>query len=113
MKKRTNKQNRALHLFFTHLADELNNTGLEMQTFLASKPVDIPWNSTTVKELIYRPIMKAQLGKRSTTELTTKDIDAVFDTLNRHLSETCGLTVEFPSIETIINKQRLKEYDKQ
>jgi hypothetical protein len=98
--KRTNSQNRALHLFFSHLADELNNSGFDMKKVL--KPtVDIPWSGRTIKEYLWRPIMKAQLNKDSTTELTTKEIDEVFDTITRHLGEKFGVYVEFPSIETI------------
>ena len=41
--------------------------------------------------------MKAQLGKKSTTELNTKDIDLVFNTLARHLSEKLGIVIDFPS----------------
>lgn len=104
---RTDKQNKALHLYFTHLAEELNNAGYDMRKIL--KPsVDIPWNSKTVKEFLWRPVMKAQLGKESTTELTTKEIDLIFDTLNRHLSEKFGVSVMFPSIEQLMMENRLK-----
>ncbi len=61
--------------------------------------VEIPWSGNTVKDYLFRPIMKAQTGKDSTTELTTKEIDAVYDTLNRHLGEKFGVTVGFPSNE--------------
>lgn len=104
---RTDKQNKALHLYFTHLAEELNNAGYDMRKIL--KPsVDIPWNSKTVKEFLWRPVMKAQLGKESTTELTTKEIDLIFDTLNRHLSEKFGVSVMFPSIEQLMMENGLK-----
>jgi hypothetical protein len=104
---RTDKQNKALHLYFTHLAEELNNAGYDMRKTL--KPsVEIPWNSKTVKEFLWRPVMKAQLGKESTTELTTKEIDLIFDTLNRHLSEKFGVSVMFPSIEQLMMENRLK-----
>lgn len=56
--------------------------------------------------------MEAQLGKRSTTEMTTTDIDKVFDTIARHLGTKFGLTIEFPSIDTIINKMRQNEQNK-
>ena len=48
-KQRTAKQNRALHLYFTHLADELNSAGLDMRKTL--KPgVEIPWDGKSIKE---------------------------------------------------------------
>lgn len=103
MKVRTLKQNSALHLYFTYLADELNDAGLDMRKTLKPE-IDIPWSARTVKEHLWRPIMKAQLKKESTTELTTKEIDKVFQTITRHLSEKFGLSVEFPSIDTMIGK---------
>ena len=100
-KQRTLTQNRALHLLFTFWADELNGAGYDMRKTL--KPgIDIPWNGKTVKEFLWRPIMTTQLGKKSTTELTTKEIDEVFDTINRHLGERFGLHVAFPSIDTLM-----------
>jgi hypothetical protein len=105
-KQRTISQNNALHQYFTELAEELNLHGLDMRKTL--KPtINIPWSCDTVKEYLWRPVMKIQTGKESTTELTTKEIDLVFDTINRHIGEQFGLTIEFPSIETIINKSRI------
>lgn len=103
-KQRTDSQNKALHLFFTQLAEELNSAGLDMRKTL--KPdVDIPWSGRTIKEYLWRPIMTAQTGKSSTTELTTKEIDLVFDTINRHLGEKLGIHLDFPSIESLMFKQ--------
>lgn len=107
IKLRTEAQNKSLHLWFTQLADELNNAGLDMRTVL--KPsVSIPWTARNIKEYLWRPIMQAQLGKDSTTELTTKEIDQVFDVINRHLGEKFSVHVDFPSTETIINNSRLE-----
>lgn len=100
-KKRTSQQNRALHLYFTMIADTLNEAGLDIKTTLKNA-VEIPWNPLTVKELLWRPIQKVQLGKESTTQLTTGELDKVFDTLNRYLSTEHGITEEFPSIERLI-----------
>lgn len=101
---RTLTQNAALHVLFTLLAEELNSAGLDMKKVLKPE-VDIPWNPKTVKDWLWRPLMKAQLGLTSTTELNTKNIDDVFDTLNRHLGEKFGLQVDFPSVETIMFKK--------
>lgn len=102
---RTIRQNKALHLLFTMLADELNAHGMDLRTFPFKKAINIPWTGRSVKEYLWRPVQKAQLLKTSTTELTTKDIDAVFDTLNRYLGEATGLHVPFPSMEEIIFQQ--------
>lgn len=95
---RTLRQNASLHKYFELLARELNESGYDMKRTL--KPgIDIPWSPDTVKEYLWKPIQNAQLMKESTTELTTKDIDIVYDTLNRHLAEKTGVHVEFPSNE--------------
>ena len=107
-KPRTDQQNRALHLYFSHLADILNDAGLDMRKVL--KPsISIPWTPQTIKENLWKPVMEFQLQKSSTTEMTTKDIDVVYDTINRHLGEKFGITVEFPGIESLINKSRIED----
>lgn len=98
-KRRTLKQNRALHKMFEILAHDLNECGLDMKKTLKPE-IDIPWTKEAVKEYLWRPVMKAQLGKGSTTEMSTKDIDAVFETIIRHLSSKFGFSTDFPSIES-------------
>lgn len=96
MKQRTEQQNRALHLFFELLAQELNAAGYTVQLVLAQK-MDLDWDKEMVKELLWRPAQKALLRKKSTTELSKQeDIDRVYEHLNRHLGEKFGLHVEFP-----------------
>lgn len=102
--KRTKQQNKALHVLFNLLASTLNEAGLDMRKTLKPE-IDIPWSGPAVKEFLWRPIQTAQLDKRSTTELTTVEIDQVFDTINKHLGEKFGLHVPFPSIEEIILRQ--------
>ena len=99
--KRTNRQNRALHVMFGLLARELNDNGLDMRKTL--KPsIDIPWTDKSVKEYLWRPVQKLQLNKASTTELTTVEIDEVFDTIVRHLGETFGVGIQFPTIDATL-----------
>ena len=97
-KQRTLQQNRAMHLFFTMLADELNAAGFDMKKTLRHD-IDIPWGPKTIKEFLWRPVQKAYLLKNSTTELTTKDIDAIYDVVNRAIGERTGVHVPFPSHE--------------
>lgn len=102
-KQRTIQQNRALHLYFTLVANALNEAGLDMRVVL--KPgIAIPWSAETVKEHLWRVIQKAQLQKESTTELSTADIDKVWLTLNTHLAEKFGIDQPFPSVEEIMNQ---------
>lgn len=100
---RTIKQNKALHLYFTFLAETLNDAGLDIKKTLSPK-IEIPWSSITVKELIWKQVLKAQLGKDSTKDMTTNEIDQVLSTITRYLGQQFGLMQEFPSIGTIMLK---------
>ena len=96
--KRTNRQNRALHVYFQELSNSLNAAGLDMRTVL--KPgVQIPWNEKTIKSHLWKPIQKAMLEKESTTELDSAEISKVYEVLNRHLGEMFGFSIPFPSDE--------------
>ncbi len=108
-KKRTSQQNKSLHLYFGLVADALNAAGLDIHVVL-QPGMDIRWSPETVKELLWRTIQRVQLGKESTTQLTTKEIDQVYDTLNAHLSKL-GIEQAFPSIEEITERmgEKLKE----
>ena len=100
-KKRTTQQNRALYLYFTLLAEALNDSGYDMKAVIR-KEVDIPWTSETVKSHLWKPIQKDFLKQYSTTELTTKQIDEVYDVVNRVVGERTGVHIPFPSIESLM-----------
>lgn len=106
-KQRTEKQNRALHLYFMWLATELNLAGYTVQMVLKQK-MDLDFTPEMVKELLWRPAQQAILKKRSTTLLSKQqDIDLIYDHLNRHLSEKFGIHVSFP-VDTKYQEGKLK-----
>ena len=97
-KKRTLKQNNAIHLYCTLLASAFNDSGQDMRTVL--KPsVSIPWTPENVKEFLWKPIQKALLHKDSTTELDRVEVNKVYEILSTHLAEKFGVFEEFPHIE--------------
>ena len=104
---RTAQQNKALHKYFELVAGALNEAGLDIRAVLKPE-IEIPWSKDTVKDLLWRPIQTIQLGKRSTTELSTQDIDKVFETMNRHLAKL-GIYEAWPSIEELILQEERKE----
>jgi len=100
---RSEKQNKSIHLYFSHIAEELNNAGYTVQLVLKEK-VDLEWDATKVKELLWRPAQKAITGKKSTIDLRkTGEIDYIYDHLNRHLAEKFHIHVPFPTQEQINN----------
>ena len=96
-KPRTVKQNASLHLGLTNLADEFNGAGLDMKKVL--KPgIDIPWTKDSVKEFMFNPISEIMFDGKTSSDLTTKEIQAVWDVLIRHTGEKHGVTVPWPNI---------------
>lgn len=99
-KQRTIRQNSSLHLLFEQTAKMLNSEGYDMRAVI-NPEIDILWSAYTVKEHIWRPVQKAYMGKKSTTELTTADLDKIYDIINKALAERTGLNLPpFPSIKS-------------
>lgn len=88
---------------FEKLADQLNDAGYDVMKTLRHD-VAIPWTSTLIKELIWRQIQKAMYDKQSTADLTSGEMQLVYDTLNRHLGERFGLHCPWPSIEALVEE---------
>src|SRR5437868_4761546 len=95
---RTGQQNRGLHLGCERIADTLNSAGLDMRVIL--KPdINIPWTKDSVKEYLFKPVMKAMTTKTSTTELDkVGEIEAIWETMMRFLMEKHHIEyIDFPS----------------
>ena len=99
MKPYTDQQRKALHKFFELLAESLNDGGWNVQKTLRHD-VEIPWNKTLVKELIWRPVQEAMTDKHSTTKLDRIEPSQIYEVLNRHLGEKLGIHVDWPCDET-------------
>lgn len=98
---RTPKQNSAMHLYFTQVSEALNEAGYGVKRFFDEvKKVEIDWSAGQVKENIWRPLQQAMTEKYSTTELEKIEVDAVYEQVNKVLSEI-GIHVPFPSEETM------------
>jgi predicted methyltransferase len=94
---RTSKQNNALHVLFAQIAEILNSEGQCFRyTGLKGMEIEAQWDEYKVKEFLWRPVQFHLTGKRSTTELTTNEIDKVFEPLNAAFAEK-GIEVRFPS----------------
>lgn len=99
-KQRTIAQNNALHLFFEQLAQVLNEEGLEMGTILSKFVLDIPATKSNIKEMIWKPIEQAMFEKKSTKELTTQEINQIYDVINKFFAERGIAIPQFPSLES-------------
>ena len=95
-RQRTIDQNSGLHLYFSQIADALNNAGLTVQEALKGL-MDMEWSLFRVKDLIWRQAQKKYLGKKSTTELDkVGEIDEVYDHINRWLGTRGIENIPFP-----------------
>lgn len=96
---RTSPQNNSLHLWLELLALELNNAGKDLKKALQAIPVDIPATKANLKESLWRPIQEAMLHKKSTTDLTTKEVGDIYEVLVRHFSQVGIEVPRFPTAE--------------
>ena len=106
-KPRTLAQNRALHKMFETLADELNDRGKYISTVIRA---DARWDKNRVKELIWRSVQEKMFNKTSTTSLTTREIDEIFEVIQKALAEM-GIQIMFPSIDSIMDRELLSEQE--
>ena len=92
---RTKKQNDCLHEACGNLATAFNDGGLDMRKVL--KPgVDIPWTKESVKEYLFNSISEVMFDGRTSSQLDTKEIQEVWQTLMRFTGEKHGVTVNWP-----------------
>jgi len=96
MSQRTPTQNNALHKYLTLLAEAFNDAGISFQAVM--KPaMDIPCSKENMKEL-WRVGQLRTLKKISTTELTTKEINMIYDVVNLFTSEKHHISVSWPDM---------------
>lgn len=96
---RTGQQNRALHLYFTQVAEACQNEGIEASAVF-SKTHNIQMTPEAVKAM-WKALQFALFGKKSTTELRkTGEIDKLQDHFIRFFAENFELTLPpFPNDE--------------
>ena len=92
----TSKQRGAMHLYCSQLAEALNAAGWDMRKTMREE-FEIPWTTHSVKENLWKEILKAKTGLSSTEEQETPHINLVYETLNREIALRTGVSVPFPS----------------
>ena len=103
-KKRSSTQNRALHLYFTFIANELNNQGQTFNyTLLTDKVFEIPFTAEIIKNQVWRMIQIKLFNIESTTKINTNQINEILEVTNHYFSQF-GILVEFPNIQTLLHK---------
>lgn len=58
---------------------------------------EVPWNQNLVKELIWKPIQLPIIGHDKTSQLTTAEVNAVYQVVALNLAKHADISVPFPS----------------
>ena len=88
----TQKQINSLHLWLGQVAEYLNSCGLDQRKVLR-EDVSIDWTKESAKTYLYKPILEAMTGKKSTMDQDTVEPSKVADTISRHMGEKFGVTL--------------------
>ena len=102
-KPRTLLQNRAFHKWLAESAQALRDGGFTLKQVLASIP-EIEMTPIAMKE-IWRQIQVVMTGKTSTKDLTTKELQEVFEVVNHEILLKRGIYIPFPSSEPPFNPE--------
>ena len=105
-KTRSSQQNNALHLWFDLLSQEFNKQGVDMRAIIRND-IDIMWTPYSVKEYLWRPVQKQMFGKKSTTKITTEEINKIYDIINKTISERTNGIIKVPLFPSIENEQSI------
>ena len=91
---RTETQNNCLHRWCDEIAKRLNDAGFGVKGLLKlmAERFEVPWSTTLVKGILYKPVMESQTGKKSTTELDTVEPSEICDIVGARVSELTGIT---------------------
>lgn len=100
MKQRTLQQNKSIHIGCTQIANVLVENGVSLNKVI--KNLEIRPSMESVKD-IFRSIAHAKYGIDSTTQLTTQQVNDVWEDLIKAVSESTGIFIPFPSKEEFIN----------
>ena len=93
-KQRTIQQNKSLHKYCELVAQAMDEAGYDAQTAI-TMPIQL--TGAIVKDSIFRKIMSALYpDKTSTTELSTTEIQTVYNNMSRALATKFGVDVPWP-----------------
>lgn len=97
-KQRTISQNNALHKYCTDVSEALNSSGISYKMLLDGLEIS---NTMETTKNLFRLIAGVMYAKYSTSDLTTKELNNVFENFNEILARK-GIHVHFPSQENMI-----------
>ena len=100
-KPRTLSQNKSLHKLFTDVSSHCVSVGLDQKTVVNKlESYSCPTSPAFVKS-VWKAIQLSITGKESTTELTSKEVDEVYEVFSKFWSEITGEYFKFPNITNL------------
>jgi hypothetical protein len=93
---RTFKQNNALHLLFTRLADGLNDAGFGIPHPMNSE-MEMPYSQESVKTLLWTPIIQSIYSTTRSSHLDTEQLSHAAEVMIDAVNLSTGVYIPFPS----------------
>jgi len=105
MTTRTNQQNASLYKWERMLAKTLNDGGIPFGEVVVKLPRE--FTQENIHAMIIHPLLTALYpDKTSTAQLTTTEIQDIWIRADKVISERTGVTIPFPSEESLSEEQR-------
>ena len=107
MNKRTDNQNRAIHLYLELLARQLNENGHTLQDVVERiRKAEIIATKENLKEVVWKPMQKALYGLESTKDLDRVQPDRIHEMIEAWKTREFRLDyIPFPSDEELRNER--------
>lgn len=93
---RSDLQNHALHAMFRRLANALNDAGYDMKSDAITKR-NIPWSEHSIKDVLYRPMIKHMFDTSKSSRLTKEELSHSVEALLGEIGSRTGVYVPFSS----------------
>ena len=94
---RTVKQNKCAHAYCGQLADALNSAGYDFNDGIVIR-MPVSFTPENVKESMFKKVMISLYpDKKSTTELSTEQMQFVYENLNKFTTGLFGIGLDWPS----------------
>ena len=108
--RRTLRQNKAIHLWLTWVAEELDKSGHTVQDVVEKiKRAEIRPTEKVLKEVLWKPYQLASVQKDSSTKLTKLEVDKIYEGLNKFLGEHFHISIPFPKRDSDEDKHPVNQ----
>lgn len=83
---------------WVNILSGVNGTLNKVIALMSQGPeVEIPWTKHSVMDGIWRTVQVAMIGNESTTKLEVEQVSEIYETVNRAIATTTGVSIPFPN----------------